>query len=140
MHEVQRSSSHPRSEDRDLFKLAHQIAPNHDLDCKRKFRHVATREGTDQTIKRSIPTPAIVLFARYAIQTESNMRNGGTVCLERGPDSLEMPAVSNKADRQVRVADDSKCFRKLRMKRRLATGETDPRDVSGSLGLADYPS
>ncbi len=105
VHEVQRSSAHSRREDRDLFELVHQIATNHDLDSKRQLRHVATRKRSHEAIERSFAAPAIVIFARHAIQTESDVRNGSAICLKRGPDAIEVPAVGNKADSQTGFAD-----------------------------------
>jgi hypothetical protein len=48
-----------------------EIASNHDFDSKRQVRHVATSERPHETIKRSTPAPAIVIFACHAIQTKS---------------------------------------------------------------------
>jgi hypothetical protein len=75
VNEVQRGSAHARGEDRDLFELVHQIATNHDLDSERQLRHVATSKRAHQPIERSVAAPAIVIFARDSIQTESDVRN-----------------------------------------------------------------
>src|SRR6185369_2397291 len=79
MYKIQRGGSHSRGEDRDLLQLVHQIAPDHDLDRERQLRHVATSERAHQTIERSISAPAIVIFARYAIETKSNVRHSSAV-------------------------------------------------------------
>src|SRR6185369_3470320 len=88
---------------------------------------------------RSFAAPVIVTLSRDTVETERDVRNSGAVDLYRRPHTIEVPAVRNKADGQPRFADQLECFRKRRMKRRLAAGEADARDVRGVARFADYP-
>src|SRR6185369_15373043 len=119
MHELQRAGAQASRKDGDLLELFHQVAADNDLDRERQLRHVTARKSAHDALERSVTTPAIVIFARHAVETKSHVRQRRTVFLKRRPDAIEVPPVGDEADCQTRIADGAERFDEMWMQCRF---------------------
>src|SRR4029079_2416497 len=98
MRKVQRRRSQTCGKERDLFQLLNGVSTNAHLDSKRNAGHKAARERSYHSFKRSRTTPGIMSLGSGSIQTECDMSNRFSMRQDAWPHSVEMPAVSDKAN------------------------------------------